>query len=96
MAAEAIFMKNVKDLKAWQLYAGQSIWFFFIGIVFYFIKSILDMTFLSKNRMFKSAYQVVESIGTGQAGADDGSKFAASVLKGSQRGIVDPTSAALY
>jgi hypothetical protein len=96
MAGGAIFMKDVKDIKAWQLYAGQSIWFFFVGIMFYLVKSILDMTFLSKNKTFTSAYKVVESIGTGQAGADDGSKFAASVLGGSQRAAMDPMSAGLY
>ena len=90
----AIFMKDVKELKAWQLYAGQSIWFFFVGIMFYLIKAVLDMTFLSKNKTFKSAYQVVESIGTGQAGADDGSKFAARVL--GNHASMSPVSADLY
>tara|TARA_B100001175_G_C19331520_1_gene552777 strand:+ start:264 stop:530 length:267 start_codon:yes stop_codon:yes gene_type:complete len=83
-------MRDVKELKAWQLYAGQSIWFFFVGIVFYLVKSILDMTYLSKNKIFTSVYKVVESIGTGQAGADEGSKFAANILSGSQRAAMDP------
>ena len=96
MAGGAVFMKDVKDLKAWQLYAGQSIWFFFVGVMFYLIKSILDMTFLSKNKTFRSAYNVVESIGTGKADANDGSKFAASVLSGTQRATMDPMTDGLY
>lgn len=95
MGGKAIFMKDVKELKAWQLYAGQSIWFFSVGIMFYFVKSILDMTFLSKYKTLTSAYQVVESIGTGRAGADDGSKFAAKVF-GSPREAMHPVTAGLY
>lgn len=94
MTGGAIFTKDVKELKTWQLYAGQSIWFFFMGIMFYLIKTIIDMTFLSKNKTFTSAYNVVESIGTGQAGANDGSKFAARILGKQQR--MDPISSALY
>lgn len=86
-------MKNVKDLKVWQLYAGHSVWFFLMGIVFYFVKALLDMTFLKNSRMFTSVYKVVESIGTGQADARYGSKVAENVL-GSDK--VDPLTTGLY
>lgn len=81
MAKEALFMKPVMELKAWELYTGQSIWFFFIGIVFFLIKYLLDMTFLKSSQRFQSAYRVVEKVGTGQAGAQDGAAFADSILK---------------
>jgi len=74
-------MKPVTELKAWELYTGQSIWFFFIGIVFFLIKYILDMTFLKSSARFQSAYRVVEKIGSGQARPADGAQFAESVLK---------------
>tara|TARA_B110000027_G_C16060851_1_gene274432 strand:- start:183 stop:428 length:246 start_codon:yes stop_codon:yes gene_type:complete len=81
MAKEALFMKPVTELKAWELYTGQSIWFFFIGIVFFLIKYLIDMTFLKSNQRFQSAYRVVEKVGTGQARPQDGAAFADSILK---------------
>ena len=81
MVKEALFMKPVIELKAWELYIGQSIWFFFIGIVFFLIRYILDMTFLKSNQQFQSAYRVVEKIGVGQARPQDGASFAEAVLK---------------
>lgn len=84
-------MKDVKDLKAWQLYVGQSMWLFFIGIVFFLLKMLLEMTFLAKSSSFQSAYRIVEEIGTGKADADDGKKFAASIL-----GVHEPISSGLY
>ena len=80
MVKEALFMKPVIELKAWELYIGQSIWFFFIGIVFFLIKYILDMTFLKSNQQFQSAYRAVEKIGSGQARPQDGASFANAVL----------------
>ena len=79
--AKALFMKPVTELKAWELYTGQSIWFFFIGIVFFLLKYILDMTFLKSNQRFQTAYRVVEKVGTGQARPQDGAAFADSILK---------------
>ena len=70
------FTRRVTELKAWQLYTGQSVWFFFIGIIFYILKRILDMTFLKDNVQFQSAYTVAENIGSGQARPDDGAQFA--------------------
>ena len=96
MTRGAVFMKDVKELKAWQLYAGQSIWFFFVGIMFYIVKMLLDMTFLTKNKTFTSAYEVVESIGTGEAGAAEGSKFAAGVFGKDHRAPMDPIAAGMY
>jgi hypothetical protein len=81
MAKEALFMKPVVELKAWELYTGQSIWFFFIGIVFFLIKYLIDMTFLKSSQRFQSAYRVVEKVGTGQARPQDGAAFADSILK---------------
>ena len=81
MAREALFMKPVTKLKAWELYTGQSIWFFFIGIVFFLIKYLIDMTFLKNNRQFQSAYRVVEKIGSGQALPQDGAQFVDSVIR---------------
>ena len=80
MAKEALFMKPVMELKAWELYTGQSILFFFIGIVFFLIKYLLDMTFLKKSQRFQSAYKVVEKVGTGQARPQDGAAFADNIL----------------
>ena len=80
MTRTALFMKPVTELKAWELYTGQSIWFFFIGIVFFLFKYLLDMTFLAKNRQFQSAYRVVEKVGTGQARPEDGAQFASNIL----------------
>ena len=76
-----IFMKPVTELKAWELFTGQSIWFFFIGIVFFLIHIILDMTFLKGSPRVQSAYRVVEKVGTGQARPQDGAAFVDSILK---------------
>lgn len=81
MAREALFMKPVTELKAWELYTGQSIWFFCIGIVFFLLKYLLDMTFLKSSSRFQSAYKVVEKVGTGQALPKDGAAFADSIFK---------------
>ena len=80
MHPKAIFMRDVKEMKAWQLYAGQSVWFFAVGIVFYLLKMLLDMTSLKRSKSFNSAYSLVESIGTGKAGATDGEQFAKKIL----------------
>tara|TARA_Y100000389_G_C17433894_1_gene504342 strand:+ start:1333 stop:1578 length:246 start_codon:yes stop_codon:yes gene_type:complete len=80
MAREAIFMKPVTQLKAWELYTGQSIWFFFIGIIFFILKYLIDMTFLKGNSRFQSVYKVVEKVGTGQARPQDGAAFADSII----------------
>lgn len=81
MARDALFMRPVTELKAWELYTGQSIWFFFIGIIFFLLKYLLDMTFLKGNSRFQTAYRVVEKVGTGQARPQDGAAFADSILK---------------
>lgn len=80
MQGKALFMKPVKELKAWELYTGQSIWFFFIGIFFFVLKYMLDKTFLKTSPQFQSAYKVVEKIGSGQALPADGARFAKSVM----------------
>jgi hypothetical protein len=80
MGKQALFSKPVVELKAWELYTGQSVWFFFIGIVFYILKYLLDMTFLGKNKQFQSVYKVVEKIGSGQALPQDGATFADQIL----------------
>jgi hypothetical protein len=80
MGKQALFSKPVVELKAWELYTGQSIWFFFIGIVFYILKYLLDMTFLGENKQFQSVYKVVEKIGSGQALPQDGATFADQIL----------------
>jgi len=81
MTKTALFMKPVTELKAWELYTGQSIWFFFIGIVFFLFRYLLDMTFLKKSTTFQKAYRVVEKVGTGQASAQDGAALASDILK---------------
>jgi hypothetical protein len=80
MGKQALFSKPVVELKAWELYTGQSVWFFFIGIVFYILKYLLDMTFLGENKQFQSVYKVVEKIGSGQALPQDGATFADQIL----------------
>jgi hypothetical protein len=76
---QPLFMKPVTELKAWELYTGQSIWFFFIGIVFFLLKYLLD-PFLKGNQHLHSAYRLIEKIGTGQARPQDGAAFADSIL----------------
>lgn len=80
MPREALFMKPVTELKAWELYTGQSIWFFFIGIIFYLLKNLLNRTFLKESSRFQSVYNVVEKLGTGQARPQDGVYFAESII----------------
>lgn len=80
MTKEAIFMRPVTELKAWELYTGQSIWFFFVGIIFFILKYLIDMAFLKGNSRFQSAYKVLEKVGTGQARPQDGASFADSIL----------------
>ena len=79
--AKALFMRPVSELKAWELYLGHSIWFFYIGIVFFLIKYLLDMTFLQRSQGFQSAYKVISKVGSGQALPKDGADFAESILK---------------
>ena len=73
-----MFMSDVKNMKAWQLYTGQSIWFFVIGIVFFLVRVILVQFQPSPSVM--NTYGLVEKIGTGRADAEDGSEFAKSLL----------------
>ena len=62
-----------------ELYLGQSIWLFTIGMVFYLVKYALDMTFLGSSQRFQRAYGLVERIGTGEATAKDGGAFMHSI-----------------
>lgn len=71
----AVFLKPVKDMKAWELYVGQGVWFFFIGVVFMLIKYLLDKTVLKKSKTFQKGFRLVEDLSTGQARAEDGKKF---------------------
>ena len=80
MMKGALFAKDVKSMKAWELYVGQSMWLFFVGIVFYILKLILDMTILPKSKTFKKGFGIVEGIASGTVDADDGSMFAGKVL----------------
>lgn len=72
------FMRPVKELKAYQLFLGQSMWFFIIGIIFFVIKQVSDKTFTPKS-FFTQSIDVIEDIGTGQSAAS-GKEFAASLL----------------
>ena len=77
---KALFTKNVKNMKAWQLYVGQSMWLFFVGILFYLLKIVIDMTFLHKSKIFSKGFSLVKGIASGTVDADDGSAFASKVL----------------
>ena len=80
MVKQTVFMKKVTELKAWELYTGQSVWFFFIGIVLFLIRYVLNKTPLLENSSFNSGYGLVEKIAAGQALPQDGAKFAKSIL----------------
>ena len=77
---DVLFSRTVGSMKAWELYTAQSLWFFFIGIVFFLAKYLLDKTFLKKSDTFQDAYSVVEKLGTGQADALDGKLFAQKLI----------------
>eukprot|EP00965_Chrysotila_dentata_P236363 6201272-Pleurochrysis_carterae.AAC.1 len=70
-----IFLKKVVDMKAWELYIGQSVWFFFIGILFYILRTLLDLTALGKNALFQQSFDTVQTLGNGSATARDADKF---------------------
>jgi hypothetical protein len=80
MVKHTLFMKRVAELKAWELYTGQSVWFFFIGIVLFLLRYLLSKTPLNSSSTFQSGYGIVEKIAAGQALPRDGAKFAESVL----------------
>ena len=75
-----LFEKRVKEMKAWQLYVGQSMWLFFIGIFFFVLKLVIDKLFMPKSPVFRKGYNVVESIATGTATSGSGQKFASDIL----------------
>tara|TARA_X000000368_G_C22761076_1_gene592773 strand:+ start:221 stop:466 length:246 start_codon:yes stop_codon:yes gene_type:complete len=80
MVKQTVFMKKVTELKAWELYTGQSVWFFFIGVVLFLMRYILNKTPLLNNSSFNSGYGIVEKIAAGQALPQDGAMFAKSFL----------------
>ena len=80
MAKKFLFEKKVKDMKAWQLYVGQSMWVFFIGILFFLLTMILRKLSLLNSPLVKKSYGVVESIATGTATSSDGKKFASGMM----------------
>lgn len=80
MVKQTVFMKRVAELKAWELYTGQSVWFFFIGIILFFIRYIIAKTPLRESSSFQSGYGIVEKIAAGQALPQDGANFAQSMI----------------
>ncbi len=74
-------MRPVSSLKAWELYTGQSLWFFFIGIVFFLLQMLIGKLVTSTSSpQLKYAYDVIETIGSGQAKPGDGAKFARDII----------------
>lgn len=81
MRQDVLFMRPVGELRAWELYTGQSIWFFFVGILFFLIKFLLDKTLLQRSETFQWGFDLIAKIGSGQALPTDGARFAKSILE---------------
>jgi hypothetical protein len=57
---------SVDDMKAWQLYVGQTMWLITIGVVFFIINMLVDMTFLKENNPVRKGLRIAEDISTGE------------------------------
>lgn len=73
-----IFMKKITDMKAWELYIGQSIWLFVMGMIFYTLRYLLDMLFIETSNSI--IFNTIERLGTANMDALDGNLFAKSIL----------------
>lgn len=71
--------KKVTNVKVWELYAGQSLWFFVVGVVFAILGMLLK-PLIKPSPVLSKAYGIVETIGTGRADASHGSKFASALV----------------
>ena len=65
------FMMRVVDMKAWQLYVGQSLFLVVMGILFWLLNSVLASLGVD-NRYLKSGVSAVRSVATGGVTADSG------------------------
>lgn len=60
------FTMPVSDMKAWQLYVGQTMWLITLGVVFFIINMLVDMTFLKENKPVRKGLRIAEDISTGE------------------------------
>ena len=65
MMKRLVFMRKVTELKAWELYVGQSLFFVLVAIFFFIIRRLLDMTPLGSDTRVIAGLTLGKSIGTG-------------------------------
>ena len=72
-------MMRVGEMKAWQLYVGQSLFLVLIGLFFFFLKSILSSIGV-KNEYVDKSIGAVESIATGSVTSSSGVDVVTGIL----------------
>lgn len=60
------FNMYIGDMKAWQLYVGQTIWIASLAVIFFILNMLLDMTFLKNNSSIRKGVFIAEAISTGE------------------------------
>ena len=74
------FTMKVVDLKAWQLYIGQSTFVIVMGIVFFAILEFLRILGVDNNSVVSKATEGLKSIATGNVNADTGASVMNSIM----------------
>lgn len=75
------FNMRVSEMKAWQLYVGQSSFVLVMGIVFYIIMEVIRMLGFGENKYVKTAAQGLQSLATGSVDSGSGASFMSGMLK---------------
>ena len=65
------FTMKVVDMKAWQLYVGQSLFLVVVGIIFWLLTTLLESLGV-KNKYIDSGISAVKSVTTGDVTSQSG------------------------
>lgn len=65
------FTMKLVDMKAWQLYVGQSLFLIVVGIVFWLLNSLLSSLGV-KNKYIDTGVNAIKSVATGDVSPESG------------------------
>lgn len=74
------FNMKVVDMKAWQLYLGQSTFVVVMGLIFYAIIEFLKILGLAEQPILKAGVDGLQSLATGQVDTTSGKGLLSTVM----------------
>lgn len=73
------FTMNIVDMKAWQLYVGQSLFLVIVGVIFWLLNSLLGSLGI-KNKYIDTGVSAIRNVATGDVTSQSGVDVLKSVF----------------